>query len=452
MTVWCCDCGKEHKAETYEKDNVLYGKVPCPKKDKTTILSNDAALWKTICKKSNFSGDLVTGIPGGSNIQKPNYTADNKSLCLYRLDITDACNFNCPICYANAGIKDEGRKNFFIDIDTVKKIACNLQKRGAKEITFTGGEPTLHPELEKIISVFKKKGFRTGILTNGIRIAKEDGYAKKLKKSGLRRAYIQFDTLNEKVHEKMRGNSFVQEKKTALARGKNAKIKPSVIAVMIKDNLGETGELLEYMKTVVPMFGEIVFVTAIRETGRFNVPQDSFVYKEDIIKSLVKTANVKNIGIDNFYPYPVYRPFGMNIHPGHNVILPLVFYNGKIELFENYIDMKKFYRLLYGVKNRNTSFFTVLKALFIFLSSLNYKKTFSLLWILFCYLTKLGRTYINYVLIESFLTKDFQDFDCLNNCNAYHAGKDGQLCSACIYNQDFKSGHSWTRYTTDTSS
>jgi uncharacterized radical SAM superfamily Fe-S cluster-containing enzyme len=337
-TVWCCDCETKHSAGIYEDNNSVLGKVPCPKKEKLVTISNDASLWKTINEKSYFDTNLKTAVSKQCN---------NNGIRLYRLEITNACNFHCPICYANAGGNSDP---FFLDLKTAKEIALFLRKGGAKEIAFTGGEPTLHPELEAIISIFKKAGIKTAILTNGIRIAQEEGYAKRLKKSGLDRAYLQFDTLNPGVHKKMRGNTLVEEKKKALQNCRKAKIKTSAITVVIKDNLGETGALVDHMKTLAPWFGEIVFVTAIREAGRFELPWDSFVFREDIIKSLVETSSIKGISIDNFYPFPVYRPFGLNIRPGSTVILPVVFINGRTELFENYIDMKKFYRLL----NRET--------------------------------------------------------------------------------------------------
>ena len=434
-TVQCCDCEREHTAEIYEDDNSVLCKIACPQKEKTVVLSNDAALWKAVCEKSYFDPGLKTGISGS-----------NRGIRLYRLEITNACNFHCPICYANAGNASGKTKNFFLDVKTAEEIAQFLRKEGAKETAFSGGEPTLHPELETIIAVFKKAGIRTAVLTNGIRIAQEKGYAQRLKKSGLRRAYIQFDTLNAAVHKKMRGNSFVEEKKQALLNCRKAKIKTSAIAVIIKDNLNETGALLEYMKTLVPWFGEIFFITAVREAGRFDLPWDSFVYKEEIIKSLIKTSGIKGISTNSFYPFPLYRPFGLNIHPGCNVILPVVFINGRTELLENYVNIKKFYRLLSREPYTKNTFIAGFKAILFFLVSLNIKKIPALLRILFCYLTKLGGAYINYVLIESFLTRDFQDLECLNNCGSYHAGPGGNICSSCIYNQDYKNSHPWTRY------
>ena len=496
--VWCCACEGEHEASVFEYGDSVLCKVACPKQEKTVTLSNDSATWKAVCEKSYFDASLMTGLPGGFYVPgylppehlpsappmptpKPdgqNRNGDrrgidnrggdnegsdrrcrdhkggdnqcsNKGIRHYRLEITNACNFRCPVCYANANAGG-GAEEYFIDLKTIEKIASALQREGVKGISLTGGEPTVHPQLEKIISIFTQAGIHTTILTNGIRIAQEPGYITRLRKHGLRRAYIQFDTLNPDVHQKIRGNTLIEEKKKALRNCKEAKIKTSVIAVIIRDNLDETWALLDYMKSLVPWFGEIIFVTAIREAGRFDLCWDSFVYKEEIIKSLIKNSPVNGINIDNFHPLPVYRPFGLNINPHSNVVLPVVFIGKKIELLEKYLNIKKFSYLLNGadvgeggVKNTAAAKF---KALWYFLVSLDYRKTPALLWILFCYLSKAGSTYINYVLIENFLSKEYQDMECLDNCNAYYLGPNGEVSSACVYNQDFKSGRPWTKY------
>jgi hypothetical protein len=120
--------------------------------------------------------------------------------------------------------------------------------------------------------------------------------------------------------------------------------------------------------------------------------------------------------------------------------------NGKTELLENYVNIKKFFRLLNGETGAKDTFSARVKALWFFLVSLRFKKTPALMRILCGYLTKMGRTYINYVLIWNFLSKDYQDLECIDNCNAFNAGPEGKFISSCIYNQDFKNGHTWTKY------
>ena len=49
--------------------------------------------------------------------------------------------------------------------------------------------------------------------TNGIRLAREDGYARKLKKAGLNTVFLQFDGVTDQVYETLRGQAMMELKK-----------------------------------------------------------------------------------------------------------------------------------------------------------------------------------------------------------------------------------------------
>lgn len=83
--------------------------------------------------------------------------------------ITEICNFNCPYC---RGLSDEiyGNKKIkqlsFNEIKTVIDIWC--KDKPLKNIRFSGGEPTLHKDIQKIVKYAKQKKIeRIAISTNG---------------------------------------------------------------------------------------------------------------------------------------------------------------------------------------------------------------------------------------------------------------------------------------------
>ena len=61
--------------------------------------------------------------------------------------LTDRCNFNCPYC---RGLK-EGFKGD-IAFAVAKKTIQVWLDNGLKNVRFSGGEPTLHPDFHKIKS------------------------------------------------------------------------------------------------------------------------------------------------------------------------------------------------------------------------------------------------------------------------------------------------------------
>ena len=62
-------------------------------------------------------------------------------------NITKACNFNCLHCYENAGRKDPDEATPEMVMSGIEKLA----RAGVTSIAFSGGEPTLLPNMPDYI-------------------------------------------------------------------------------------------------------------------------------------------------------------------------------------------------------------------------------------------------------------------------------------------------------------
>jgi uncharacterized Fe-S cluster-containing radical SAM superfamily protein len=99
--------------------------------------------------------------------------------CLTLVEICDACNLTCPICYAGSG---QHRTEY----RTLEQIAAMLDcvVRNEKEpdvVQISGGEPTLHPDFFRVLEMCKERPIRHLMVnTNGIRIAQDEEFAKRL--------------------------------------------------------------------------------------------------------------------------------------------------------------------------------------------------------------------------------------------------------------------------------
>ena len=85
------------------------------------------------------------------------------------VEIIYGCNLRCKYCYI--GNEHNHLKPIIQQFDSIKKIIDQLKKFGIKEIVLLGGEPTLHPDIERIAQYVKSKGFDAqGIVTNGTKL------------------------------------------------------------------------------------------------------------------------------------------------------------------------------------------------------------------------------------------------------------------------------------------
>ncbi|MGH9356746.1 MAG: radical SAM protein, partial [Terriglobia bacterium] len=74
------------------------------------------------------------------------------------------CNISCSHCFNNSG--PNVRTFGFLSLDQVRQELAAAAGYGVKEISFTGGEPFLHPELIEMLHCSLACA-PTTVLTNG---------------------------------------------------------------------------------------------------------------------------------------------------------------------------------------------------------------------------------------------------------------------------------------------
>jgi len=67
-------------------------------------------------------------------------------------------------------------------------------------VSFTGGEPTLRPELPELVTYARSRGLRTNLITNGIRCADEE-YVAQLAGAGLNSAQVSVEAGDATTHD-----------------------------------------------------------------------------------------------------------------------------------------------------------------------------------------------------------------------------------------------------------
>lgn len=81
------------------------------------------------------------------------------------IEITNRCNFNCRTCYNRSGLN---RETLEISAAKIQDIISLFSSYGAKRFLFSGGEPTLHSEFDRILELIENRSdLSFGIVTNG---------------------------------------------------------------------------------------------------------------------------------------------------------------------------------------------------------------------------------------------------------------------------------------------
>lgn len=154
------------------------------------------------------------------------------------LRLLSACNNACVFCAQRGG----GLLSRSLD-EALASLRA-LRAEGFDELTFTGGEPTLHDELLGLVRAARGEGFSAvGIQTNGRRL-REGGFAADLASAGLTDAHLSLHGLGAALHDHHTGvaGSFA-EASAGLVALRVAGVSVVVNTVLTRSNGRSLGEL-----------------------------------------------------------------------------------------------------------------------------------------------------------------------------------------------------------------
>lgn len=115
-------------------------------------------------------------------------------------NITRACNLRCKHCYENAGMRDR----FELSTEEALRGIDILADAGVLILAFSGGEPTVRPDLPILIRHAAERGMYVAIATNAIALSSMKRL-RMLKEAGLGFVQISLDGVDPETHDLFRG-------------------------------------------------------------------------------------------------------------------------------------------------------------------------------------------------------------------------------------------------------
>ena len=316
----CPECGKILEATIFEKDGKVFMEKECPEHGKfCDVYWSDAAKYleaeKYAKDGTGLKNSMDENLKDGENV---NVVIDGEKVemlsptALANIDLTNRCNMNCPICFANAN--DAGYV-YEPDFDTVCKMLDALrgeQPIKCTAVQFSGGEPTVYPRLVDVIKAAKERKFaQVQIATNGIVFASHYDKLKECAQAGLNTVYLQFDGMDDDIYMRSRGRKMMDVKKGVIANLKKLKQEtghcPSVVLVVttvrgLNDN--QIGDILRFAIQNRDV-GRGVNFQPVAFTGR--VTHEEVSEGRITLTDVAKAVNEQTgwTGMQDWYPVPV---------------------------------------------------------------------------------------------------------------------------------------------------
>jgi hypothetical protein len=240
--------------------------------------------------------------------------ADHVQLpCSVLLEVTDRCDLRCAFCFADAGRSgagagpDDGADPSLASI--TRRLERAMAAVGRTNLQLSGGEPTLRDDLPKIVGIARQVGYSfIQVNTNGLRLAHDTEYAKRLRDAGLSSVFLQFDGVDDAVYRALRGRALLDEKLRAIDNCGEAGLGVILVPTLVANvNAGAVGEIVRKALRLAPVVRGIHFQPVSffgrfpkrnGDDGRFTLPELMRALEEQT-GGLMKTADFSPPGCEH---------------------------------------------------------------------------------------------------------------------------------------------------------
>ncbi len=176
------------------------------------------------------------------------------------ISVTDRCHLNCWHC-SNASVQ----KPKDLTLPDLTKVIGELQDFGISCIGFTGGEPALRDDLEKLVNRVDKRSFSI-LFTSGYLI--DTHRAETLKEAGLTAIVVSLDShIKEEHNKKRQSENAFDDAISAIENSLKAGIYTAISCVINKEMLN-SGKIYEFINYVAKLGAQEIRILEPKPCGK----------------------------------------------------------------------------------------------------------------------------------------------------------------------------------------
>ncbi len=338
----CPECRSTIQAKILFEDNNVIMSKRCPEHGEfESIVSSDLDYWikslsytKPGTLPKQWSTKVDKGCPDDCGLCEDH----EQHTCSPIIEISNHCDLECPICIV------WNQNSWNITVDEFKFVIDGLiEKEGTLELALlSGGEPTLHPQFFELCeyATSKPEIKRILISSHGIKIGKDEQFAKRFKALGLYLS-LQFDSLDDKNYQSIRGANLLKTKQACLANCQKFNIPTIFVPTVARGfNDQEIGAVINYALSHDFVTSVTIQPAAYTGAGGTSFPQDPLrkLTQVDLHKLIAEQTDW--LEPQDFLPVPCSHP------SCYTAVYLLKLENGDYVPLSRFTDLKKYLDLL----------------------------------------------------------------------------------------------------------
>lgn len=270
----CSTCYRRVDAKIVFQDDRVFMIKRCPEHGYERVLIADDVDYYRRCREVfikppetpvRYNTPVKWGCPYDCGL----CTDHEQHSCLSLVEIADACNLRCPVCYASSGPD----RPHYRALDQIERMldAVVANEGHPDVVQISGGEPTIHPNFFKVLDLAKARPIRHLMVnTNGLKIAESEDFTARLAQYMPDfEIYLQFDSFERDALMDLRGADLRRIREQALERLNRHGISTTLVVTVKRGvNDREIGRIVDYAVAQPCVRG--VTLQPVQTAGRYD--------------------------------------------------------------------------------------------------------------------------------------------------------------------------------------
>ncbi|HMI54937.1 MAG TPA: GTP 3',8-cyclase MoaA [Gemmatimonadaceae bacterium] len=206
-----------------------------------------------------------------------------RSIEYLRISVTDRCNFRCLYCMPVAGL-EWLPKSDILSYEEIALVVKELAPLGLRRLRITGGEPTLRPQLEKLIGMLRSipEIEDISLSTNGVRLPE---LSQSLRAAGVDRINMSADSLRPDRIKAIARRNIDFDPIAAATAAQKAGFSPLKLNVVVMRGINDD-ELCDFARLTLEREWHVRFIELMPVGEMRDVTWDRVVPSDEILRRL----------------------------------------------------------------------------------------------------------------------------------------------------------------------
>lgn len=225
--------------------------------------------------------------------------------------LTEGCNLKCRHCWIAPKFQSKNAKWPSLDFELFKDIVKQGKELGMTGVKLTGGEPLIHPDIDKILDHIKEQDLMLTIETNGVECT--SAIAEKIAQCNKPFVSISLDGTDAETHEWVRGVAGCFEAAlTGIRNLVKAGIRPQIIMSVMSRNKNQMEAMVRLAEKENVNSVKFNLVTPTARGEQMHDAGQTLLMQELVeLGHWVENTLAPSSGIRVVYSHPVaFRPLG----------------------------------------------------------------------------------------------------------------------------------------------